>query len=506
MGTVTAAAAVLGMATALSLSLQDANAQEKCPSVVASEWATESQSVDPIINTSVDDPMRITALYEKLTDVDNAYQVVPVLAESWESNENGTIWTFHLRRNVKFHDGSDFDASDVVYTFRRALDPNTGSGAISVLNFMTAEQIEAVDPHTVRFSLEKPVVELPMLLSTKFAAIVPDGATQETLQKNPVGTGPFMVESFTPGQASVTVKAFPDYWQEGLPKSPCLRFSGISEPISRAAALLSGQADLAVAIDPIAIKMLETDKNITVVSSPSGTVMTLSMWVDTPPFDDNRVRQALKLVVDRQRMVDTALVGYGEIGNDNPIPPSSAEAYLTEPIQRDVEKAKQLLKEAGHPDGLKVDLYTSDAYPGMLNIAQIYKEMAADAGIDVNLINTPAQSYWEEIWLKKPFVSSSWGGRAAAEALPIAYRCDTAYPETHWCRDDFEAILDEASQTVDSDKRRQLYKDAQRMLTEEGGVIAPVFVPIVAAYRSNCTGYVPNNNINNMDFRQFSCE
>ncbi|WP_162913211.1 ABC transporter substrate-binding protein [Rhodospirillaceae bacterium SYSU D60014] len=497
---------MLGMAAMCALSLQEAGAQEKCPEVVASEWATESQSVDPIINTSVDDPVRINALYEKLTDVDNSYQVVPVLAERWEPNEEGTVWTFHLREGVKFHDGSDFDASDVVYSFRRALDPNTGSGAVSVLNFMTPEQIEAVDSDTVRFSLDEPVVELPLLISTKFAAIVPDGATHDELQKNPVGTGPFMIESFSPGQPSVTVKAFPDYWQEGKPKSPCLRFSGISEPISRAAALLSGQADLAVAIDPVAIKMLEDDPNITLVQSPSGTVMTLSMWVDTPPFDDIRVRRALKLVVDRQQMLDTALIGYGETGSDNPIPPSSAEAYRTEPIQRDVEKAKELLKEAGYPDGLEIDLYTSDAYPSMLDIAQVYKEMAVDAGIKVNLITTPAESYWEEIWLKKPFVSSSWGGRAAAEALSIAYRCDTAYPETHWCREDFEALLDEASRTIDPEKRREIYKEAQRVLAEEGGVIVPVFLPIVSAYRSNCTGYVPNNNINNMDFRQFYCE
>jgi peptide/nickel transport system substrate-binding protein len=500
-----AAALLLGTAGA-SLTMGAVWAAEKCPRVVASEWGTESQSVDPVINTSLDDPLRISALYEKLTDVDNSYQVVPVLAESWETNADGTVWTFHLRQAVKFHDGRDFEAKDVVYTLRRALDPASGSGAVSILSFIKPDNIQAVDAHTVRISLDSPSVELPLLLSTKFAAIVPEGSTHEGLQQHPVGTGPFMLKDFKPGQATVTVEAFPDYWQAGLPKSPCLTFSGITESVARAGAMLSGAADLAIAIDPITIKMLEGNSGIKLVSSPSGTVMTLSMWVDTKPFDDNRVRQAMKLVVDRAQMRDTALVGYGELGNDNPIPPSSADAYRTDVIQRDVEKAKALLKEAGHPDGLDVDLYSADAYPGMLAIAQSYKEMAADAGIRVNLITTPADGFWENIWLKKPFVTSSWGGRAAAEALSIAYRCDTTYPETHWCRKDYEAILDEASRTVDPEKRRDLYKQAQKLLTDEGGVIAPVFLPIVSAYRSGCSGYTPNNNVNNIDLREFACE
>ena len=214
------------------------------------------------------------------------------------------------------------------------------------------------------------------------------------MQKKPVGTGPYMVDEFVPGPKFVA-KRNPHYWKPGLPKAPCIELSGITELVARVAALQSGQADLLIFLEPSATATLRNDPNIKVINSPGGSVMTLSMWVDTPPFDKLQVRQAMKLVVDRQKMVEAALLGIGSPGNDNPVPPNSPDAYRTDIVPRDVEKAKQLLKEAGHPDGLSVDLYTSDSISTMVPIAQLYQQMAADAGIKVNIIMSPADSYLE---------------------------------------------------------------------------------------------------------------
>src|SRR5262249_34441224 len=197
--------------------------------------------------------------------------------------------------------------------------------------------------------------------------------------------------------------------------------SGITESVARAAALQSSQVDLLIFLEPSATATLSADPNLKVMKSPGGSVMTLSMWVDTPPFDKLEVRQAMKLVVDRQKMLDAALLGNGAPGNDNPVAPSSPDAYRTDIIPRDIEKAKALLAKAGYPNGLSVDLYTSDSISTMVPIAQLYQQMAADAGIKVNIINSPADSYWNEIWLKRPFLTSTWGGRPTAEALSIAY-------------------------------------------------------------------------------------
>jgi peptide/nickel transport system substrate-binding protein len=478
---------------------------EKCLRIVGTDWASEQQSVDPLINANVADLMRITTIYEKLVEVDNNYQPVPVLAEGWESNSDGTVWTFHLRKGVKFQDGRDFTARDVVWTFKRVLDPKLEGGAYATLSMLTPDKIEAIDDHTVRFTAKAPTVELPVLLSSKFAAIVPDGTSREMMQKKPVGTGPYMVAEFVPGPKFVA-KRNPHYWKSGLPKAPCVELSGITESAARAAALQSGQADLLIFLEPAAIATLNADPNVTLLKTPGGSVMTLSMWVDTAPFNNLKVRQAMKLVVDRQKMVQAALLGYGSPGNDNPVPPSSADAYRTDIIPRDIEKAKQLLAEAGYPNGLSVDLYTSNSYAAMVPIAQLYQQMAADAGIKVNIIMSPADSYWNAVWLKRPFLTSDWGGRPTAESLSIAYLTKTQYNETHWYRQDYDQLISQANATVDPAARRKIFQSAQRLLAEEGGVIVPGFASVVAAMRHGCSGYEPNNNVNNNDFSAFHCD
>ena len=197
-----------GLRTTIAMSLMAASAvgagqalaqENACLRVIGTDWASEQQSVDPLINNHVADLMRLTTIYEKLVELDNGYQPVPVLAESWESNADGTVWTFKLRQGVKWHDGRDFTAKDVIWTFKRVLDPQLDSGAAATLGMIDAEQIEAVDDHTVRFTLNAPAVELPILISSKYAAIVPDGMNREDMQAKPVGTGPYMVDAFTPG-------------------------------------------------------------------------------------------------------------------------------------------------------------------------------------------------------------------------------------------------------------------------------------------------------------------
>jgi peptide/nickel transport system substrate-binding protein len=479
--------------------------EDKCLRVVGTDWASEQQSVDPLINNNVADLMRLTTIYEKLVELDNGYQPVPVLAESWESDAAGSVWTFHLRKGVKWHDGRDFTAKDVVWTFKRVLDPKLESGAAATLSMLEPGKIEAVDDHTVRFTAKTPTVELPILLSSKYTALVPDGMDRETMQKKPVGTGPYMMNQFAPGPKFVA-KRNPNYWKPGLPKAPCIELSGITESVARIAALQSGQADLLIFLEPSATATLAGDPNVKVMKSPGGSVMTLSMWVDTPPFDKLEVRQAMKLVVDREKMVEAALLGNGAPGNDNPVPPSSPDAYRTDIIPRDIEKAKQLLAQAGHADGLSVDLYTSDSIATMVPIAQLYQQMAADAGIKVNIIMSPADSYWNEIWLKRPFITSTWGGRPSAEALSIAYLSKAQFPETHWYRSDYDELIAKANGTVDAGERRKIFQKAQKLLAEEGGVIVPAFASVSAAMRKECSGYEPNNNVNNNDFSAFHCE
>ncbi len=482
-------------------------ADEQCVRVVGYEWDGDKQSGDPALITSTDSSYHIFGVTEPIVGLDNGWEPYPVLAESWEPNADGTQWTFHLRKGVKFHDGSDFDSGDVVYTYRRLLDPQLGSVARAVLSpFLEPDGIEALDEHTVRFNLTKPVAEFPVLQREKVMQIIPEGTTTEQLKTWVIGTGPFMLEKFTPGGPERILRRNPNYWQSGLPKSECIRITVNLEPVSRISGLLAGEADLLLAVDPASLATLKDNPDVTLVKTPGASGLNLAMWVDTPPFDDVRIRQAMKLVVDRQALLDTVLLGFGETGNDMPVPPSSPAAFTHDVLQRDIPKAKQLLAEAGYPDGLTVDLYLAEAYPGMLLTGQAYAEMAADAGIKVNLIRTPDESFWDDVWLKKPFHTGAWGARAPALALTVAYRKGAAWNETHWARDDFDALLDKANATVDATERRKILGEAQRMIATEGGVIMPIFASVVSALRKGCTGYQPHIQVNFIDYSNLECK
>ncbi len=494
----------LGMIFALAPGVAQA-AGEECVKIVGNESSGEKLTLDPGVQTSSDDAVLIFALYNRLVDLNGAFEVVPELAESWEASDGGKTWTFHLRQGVKFHDGSDFDANDVVYTFKRLIDPALAFPAAAVLSFLTPEGITAVDAHTVRFTTAEPVAELPLLFTTKFTPIVAEGATPEGMKNAANGTGPFLVEQFDVSNPIRILRKNPNYWKAGLPKAECLRITVAQEGLTAAVALQSGEADLVLSVDAASIPMLKDDSNITLLETGAGTSMTYSMWIDQPPFDNLKVRQALKLVVDRQALVDTVVLGYGEPGNDNPVPPSWPSAFTHEPLARDVEKAKALLAEAGYPDGLTVDLYTSEGIPGMTKFAEAYKAMAADAGITVNLNVTPPDSYWDDVWLKQSFVTSGWSIRPPIEGLSVAYTKTTDWNETHWKRDDFEALLGAARSELDAEKRGQILKDAQKLLAEEGGVIVGLFIHQVAGLRSACSGYEPHAQNFNVNYEDLVC-
>jgi peptide/nickel transport system substrate-binding protein len=315
-----------------------------------------------------------------------------------------------------------------------------------------------------------------------------------------------MVADFTPGAAKYVLDRNPNYWQPGLPKAECIELSAITESVPRIAALLSGAADIATSVDPATAVTVKDSPTVKVVPSPGGTALSFSMFTDAKPFDDVRIRQALKLVVDRQAMINTALLGFGVPANDNPVPPTSPDAYRSDPIPRDVAKAKQLLADAGYPDGLKIDLYIGDTYPGTMAMGQVYKQMAAEAGIDINLVVSPAADYWDAVWLKKPFAASNWGARPTSSALAVAYRKNAPWNESHWFRDDYDALLDEAAKTADADKRREILQKAQQLLSEEGGVIMPMFLTVLAVVREGCTGYTPPANHNRPLFHDVSCQ
>src|SRR5688500_10286373 len=347
-----------------------AAAGDECVTVLGYEWSGEKQSMDPADMHSGDDAYHIFAVYNRLVDIDDNFNVLPELATEWSVSDDGKTWTFKLREGVKFHSGKDFTSADVVYTFKRLLDPAQGFGSTAVLQFMDPNGIAAPDPYTVTFTTPEPVAEFPVLISNKFTNIVADGATHEDLRLHGDGTGPFMQEQFTPNAPVRILRKNPNYWDAGKPKADCLKITVAQEAVAAVSAIKSGEVDLMLNVDPSVIPALKDDPSVVLLETAASNSMTISFWVDAKPFDDPKVRQALKAVVDRQAMIDTVLLGFGEPGADNPVPIGSSASYVKEAPKQDYELAKKLLAEAGHKDGLKFDLYTAEGVPGMVRMAQ----------------------------------------------------------------------------------------------------------------------------------------
>ncbi|MFC2031695.1 ABC transporter substrate-binding protein, partial [Chloroflexota bacterium] len=482
-----------------------------CVRIANYESSGEKMSQDPAILYSGGDAPYVYAIYERLVDVTPNFEVVPELAESWESNEDATEWTFHLREGVKFHDGSDFDANDVVYTYQRILDPELGSSGYAILSpILTPESIVAVDDQTVVFKTEDSAVTLPTILTTKETGIVPEGAAAADLAMHGVGTGPYMYESFEPGNDYVKLAANPDYWQAGMPKAACLEIRTIQEATTAAAALQGGDLDVVLQVDSAVLPSLQDDASINLVETAAGNSMTFSMFTDTPPYDDIKVREALKKVIDRDQMVQTVLLGFGEPGADNPIPITDPLSYLhgQEAPAQDIEGAVALLAEAGYDESnpLTIDLYTSEAIPGHTRMSQVFAEQAAEAGIEINVIQTPGDTFWDDVWLTQDFVTSAWSRRPVIVAEGMAYTCESQYPETHWCRPEFDETMAAAASTLDPDAQLELLHEMQTMIAEDGGVIIPMFVHAVAGMRAECSGWEPHVQNFNNDWSQIGCE
>lgn len=275
-------AVVSGLLATLAPGAAWSAAGDECVKILGYEWSGEKQSMDPADMHSGDDAYHTFAVYNRLVDVDDNFNVIPELATEWAVSDDGLTWTFTLRDGVTFHSGKAFSSADVVYTFKRLLDEATGSGAAAVLEFLDPDGITAPDPHTVKFTTKTPVVELPVLISNKFTNIVPDGATSEELRLHGDGTGPFMQEQFEPNAPVRILRKNPNYWAEGLPKADCLRITVAQEAVAAVAAIKSGQVDLMLNVDPSVIPTLQGDSSVELLETGASNSMTVSMWVDTP--------------------------------------------------------------------------------------------------------------------------------------------------------------------------------------------------------------------------------
>ncbi|WP_240625119.1 ABC transporter substrate-binding protein [Kocuria tytonicola] len=438
-----------------------------------------SDTMDANAPVGTADGGRVMNLYDRLYEFDPEYKLIPGLAESVKSEDGGRAWVFRLRKGVTFHDGRPLTSREVVHTFRRVTDPKdpkTGAAGLALL-----KRSVAVDEHTVRFELEEPDAMFVDSTAQNSMGIVPTDYDP----KNPVGTGPFRFGSFEPGQLTV-MKANPDYWGE-KPHLDEVHLLNFNDQDALVNALLSTQVDVAGQLPLAMIDVVNTDPRMHTVVSQTGNWLPFTMRVDTAPFDDARVRQAFRLVVDRERMVEQVFSGHGTVGNDMYAPFDPGTPQLPQRT-RDIARAKKLLAEAGHPDGLEVELVTAPIQTGAVEAAQVFAEQASEAGITVKLRRVDATTFFGDGYLKYPFAQDFWYTRSflpqsAQGSLPKA-----PFNETHWADPEFLALYKKARATLDPGKRNKVVAQAQQIMHERGGYIAWGFFDQADAYQKYVGG------------------
>lgn len=441
-----------------------------------------TDSLDP--GTYADNYMQSVghSLHGFLTEVTNTGDLAAELAESWEPSDDAKVWVFRLRKGVEFHNGKELRAEDVVASINYHRGEKSTSAAKSIVDPIV--DIRADDQHTVVMTLEGGNADFPFLLSDYHLPIMPskDGSVDPT---SGVGCGAYVLETFQPGVRTL-VKKNPTYWRSDRGWFESVEFLAIADVAARTTALMTGQIHAMNRCDLKTIDLLERSPNHRIYSVNGGQHYSMPMNTTVAPFDNNDVRLALKLAIDREMLLKTVLRGYGALGNDNPISPGYRyfDAELEQRVY-DPERAKFHLKKAGM-EGLKVNLSAANtAFAGAVDAAILYKENAARAGIDINVVREPDDGYWENVWMKKPWCVSYWGGKPTADwALTLPYAAGGSWNETFWNNERFNALLVAARAELDEAKRREMYAEMQRLLRDDGGAVIPVFANYVGAMSS----------------------
>ena len=448
-----------------------------------------NDTLDPHHPPTYPDQARVSNLYEPLFVRDPTYRVKPVLAESLEPSSDATTWTLRLRQGVEFHNGKTLDVDDVAFTLRRILDPATKANGPAALSIVDVAGLRRVDARTLVIPLKQPYALFKDELAQYYLGIVPAGFDV----KRPVGTGPFSVGSFTPGQTS-TFPRFGNYWRPGQPYVDELVIIDFAEDFTRVRALLDGQVDAIDNLSPTKIDKVKA-AGANVLISETGAWTPFTMRVDAAPFRDVRVRQAMRLIVDREQMVSEALNGQGRIANDLYAPFDVAYAKELPQRQQDLPQAKSLLKRAGY-EGLQVELVTSKGIgAGAVEAAHLFAHQARGAGVDTRVREVDGGEFYGQNYLQWTFALDYWFTRSYLPQVFQGSQPDSPYNECHWNDSRFTALVNQARGELDNTRRIQLLREAQKIEYDSGGYIVWGFKNQVDAYSARVTGFVPDRNL-----------
>ncbi|MGB8622251.1 MAG: ABC transporter substrate-binding protein [Paracoccaceae bacterium] len=437
-----------------------------------------SDSLDPATWDNAYVQVFAQSRHNYLTEITADGSLVGEIAESWEPSADAATWRFKIRQGVTFHSGKPLTVDDVIASVNYHRGEDSTSAAKPIVDPIT--DISA-DGDTVVFTLNGGNADFPFLMSDYHIAIMPavDGKIDPTSAD---GCGPYVVDSYEPG-VEAKLSRFPDYWKTDRAHFDGLVLLPIVDAAARQNALMTGEVDVIDRVDLNTVHLLKRAGNIRVLSVAGTQHYTFIMDARVDPFTDNNVRLAVKYGVKREELVEKILNGYGVVGNDHPI--GQSNRYHADELEQrvyDPDKAKYHLKQAGM-DSLDLTLSASEAaFGGAVDASVLISEAEAAAGINVTVKREPSDGYWSNVWMKKPFVASYWGGRPTEDWMfSTAYASGAPWNESHWENEHFNDLLVAARSELDEAKRREMYVEMQRIVRDEGSTVIPMFANYVMA-------------------------
>src|SRR6266566_7030175 len=443
------------------------------------------------------DQARLVSAFETLLLFDDNYQLTTNgLAESYTA-DTPTQYTIRLRKGIEFQNGKTLTADDVIYSLRRIATKANGLTGYAATATMDVAGIKKLDKYTVRLPLKSPDSTVPQTLASYTFGIVP--VEYQAYPAPQVGTGAYKLKLFTPGQQSVSERN-PNYWRSGEPYFDTVTIIDFSDSTAQVNGLLGGQIDAMTDLPPSQVKVVQA-RGMGALVSKTGGWLPICMAIDMAPFDDVRVRQAMRLIVDRQGMLEQVASGYGFIGNDLYAPFDPGYNHALPQRHQDIAQAKSLLKAAGHAN-LSVDLHTTNGAAGMVETATVFANQAQAAGVKINVINDP--NFYGTQYLKLAFSIDFWGTRAYLNQVQQGSLPTAPYNETHWppksgTGSNFESLYNQATAETDSAKRIPIMHEMQQIEYNTGGYIIPCFAGLIDGYAAKVKGLKPSKGTLNLD-------
>jgi peptide/nickel transport system substrate-binding protein len=448
-------------------------------------WASSPRTIDPALTIQGDEYMLTQNIYDNLTRVDEKLQPQPMLATRWSADAQARVWTFTLRPGVKFHHGREMKAADVVFTIERVLDPKTASPGRTALG--PVEKVEAVDDLTVRFRMASPYADLPVSLGSTFGRILPADRADKIVSE-PSGTGPFRVAEFKPGERTRLTR-FADYWDKPRPYLDELWQVNMPQHATQVASLSGGEVQHMFEVPVPFIGTLEKAPGVSVQSVRSTSFQPLVMNTGQKPFDDNRVRLALKALIDRDAVIKALWQGRGTVANDHPVPEINPFWVATPAHTLNVARAKALLAEAGVGQGFSAEIWTSNERVGLQELAVAVQQMVAPAGIKLEVKTVPWSVFNSTVYKKKALYVNNWFGRATIdETLHPFFRTGGSWNEGDYSNPKLDKLLDDGRSATDAGKRKEIYAEVQRVISAEGHYLVAYHTQYVTALRTSVKG------------------